>query len=77
MKNKRKQMKKKKTSLAVTKLWRMLHYKYVFNLKNYPSSNLNVYTSLIPIMGPPKKQVLECYCIETNGNMVEILAKYF
>lgn len=33
-----------KTSLAVTKLWRMLHYKYVFNLKNYPSSNLNVYT---------------------------------
>lgn len=28
-------------------------------------------------MGPPKKQILECYCIETNGNMVEILAKYF
>lgn len=41
---KTKLMKKKKTSLAVTKLWRMLHYKYVFNLKNYPSSNLNVYT---------------------------------
>lgn len=28
-------------------------------------------------MGPPKKQILECYCIEKNGNMVEILAKYF